>query len=566
MAKTVGPGGVTWGWPEGSDHWGDEMDANLQKLDAITHTQRTLEDFGGVGDNATDNTDALALAVADGAVVIPDGKFRISTEIPANTRGVPVTGPGSLMVPVSQEVPSLGYHRYPFVEDEGKAWFGMEYLYPLHKAWKDVSIPAIYLTGDSTIYGTGITEEFAKPENLLLTSIRQRGFEATVTNKAVPSTTTLDFDSQMSNAEIDAATAVLVGFGINDSFAPPSVIPVVENGIIVNGAPTHASLDAFIAAYRAILVRIRGRRSELETTIIIKTPNAVSDTSHSRDETQAYAQRRALRKLARDFKCVLIDTPMFVSDVRPNQNINQSDTVGPTGKWSGATQIAPGWMDDPFREAGFYYDPNSFGNAVHPLEIANAWIWGVVAECICGPFRWLAKNNWTNNAVTQAQAAWNPDAYGYGATTYRATIGNGWPVDGIVHTIKDTTGNGIQIVYGYTESVPNINFRTAVNATSWSGWGVDYPSIRSKVLTGTTESSQGGVVSVAHGLTASKILSVQAVIEHTTGAFVPNGYTYAAGYDASVSWDATTILIANSPTNSANILAKPVKIIVNYGA
>lgn len=35
MAKTTGPGGVVWGWPEGTDHWGTENDNNLQILDAL---------------------------------------------------------------------------------------------------------------------------------------------------------------------------------------------------------------------------------------------------------------------------------------------------------------------------------------------------------------------------------------------------------------------------------------------------------------------------------------------------------------------------------------------------
>jgi hypothetical protein len=31
---TTGPGGITWGWPEGFDGWGANNDVNLQKLDA----------------------------------------------------------------------------------------------------------------------------------------------------------------------------------------------------------------------------------------------------------------------------------------------------------------------------------------------------------------------------------------------------------------------------------------------------------------------------------------------------------------------------------------------------
>jgi hypothetical protein len=474
MAKVVGPGGVTWGWPEGSDHWGDEMDANLQKLDAITHTQRTLEDFGGVGDDATDNTDALALAVADGAVVIPDGKFRIPTEIPTNTRGVPVTGPGSLMVPVDQGDLTKGYHRYAFVEDEHQRWFGLEYLFPLHSAWKasTSAAPKLYMCGDSTINGDSIVQTEWLPDNALRAAIQRRGFKATIVKKAVSGSTVAEFDAQMSNAEIDDAVSIIISFGINDTFPPPDSWDFV--GVPGAGVPKYASFDAFVDAYRAALARIRARRSELECAIVIKTSNVVNDTQHNRDEWQAHRQRRALRKLARDYKCCLIDIPMYVGDTRPNPLIDSGRTVMPTGKWSGVTQLAPGWMDDPFRTIEGIRDPRCYGNGIHPLETANIWIWGIVADILCGTVREIASNNWMIDPTAELNPSTTPDLYPAGASTYRARFADGWPLDGIAHTIKDTAGNCIQWHYATGADNADYYVRLSKNGTTWGRWETNW--------------------------------------------------------------------------------------------
>lgn len=88
--------------------------------------------------------------------------------------------------------------------------------------------------------------------------------------------------------------------------------------------------------------------------------------------------------------------------------------------------------------------------------------------------------------------------------------------------------------------------------------------IRQKILTGTTGSSQGSSVSLAHGLTSTNIIHSSAMVEYTTGYKVPQEHSATAGYQFSLKVDPTNIVITNSAANSSNILSKSVKVTVTY--
>jgi hypothetical protein len=93
--------------------------------------------------------------------------------------------------------------------------------------------------------------------------------------------------------------------------------------------------------------------------------------------------------------------------------------------------------------------------------------------------------------------------------------------------------------------------------------GSDGPSIKMKELSGTTNSSSGGAVSITHGLTQSKILSVSILVNGSLGNDVAPNSTYNNFlYDFFVS--PTAITINNIPGNDANILNRPIKILVTY--
>lgn len=80
-------------------------------------------------------------------------------------------------------------------------------------------------------------------------------------------------------------------------------------------------------------------------------------------------------------------------------------------------------------------------------------------------------------------------------------------------------------------------------------------SANQTTLTGTTNGSQGGTTSVAHGITSTGIKGISAVVFTASGVGVTAGNA-STGLQFSVSFDATNVTVTNHPTNSANILSK----------
>ncbi len=94
--------------------------------------------------------------------------------------------------------------------------------------------------------------------------------------------------------------------------------------------------------------------------------------------------------------------------------------------------------------------------------------------------------------------------------------------------------------------------------------GSDAPAIKTKKLTGTTAATEGGNANIAHGVIASKILSVDVRIEYGANNYLTTGYNHIAGYMANKQWSSTNITIYNHDTESENILSKPLVILVTY--
>lgn len=90
------------------------------------------------------------------------------------------------------------------------------------------------------------------------------------------------------------------------------------------------------------------------------------------------------------------------------------------------------------------------------------------------------------------------------------------------------------------------------------------PRIKVKKLTGTTAASQGANVLIPHGLTLSKILSVSIIVETNATSQHPPNYTITAGHEYEYVLVTSSISITNKNANSANILSKPMRILVTY--
>ncbi|MFB0945230.1 MAG: hypothetical protein QMB24_03605, partial [Spirosomataceae bacterium] len=97
------------------------------------------------------------------------------------------------------------------------------------------------------------------------------------------------------------------------------------------------------------------------------------------------------------------------------------------------------------------------------------------------------------------------------------------------------------------------------------GGGASVPNIKMKKLTGTTSGSEGGQVSIPHGIGSSdKILSVDVGVNALTDVYDPVNYNKFADREYNYNYNGSWIFVTNKAGNSADILNKPIKILIIY--
>jgi hypothetical protein len=105
-----------------------------------------------------------------------------------------------------------------------------------------------------------------------------------------------------------------------------------------------------------------------------------------------------------------------------------------------------------------------------------------------------------------------------------------------------------------------------VGGFSSLGGDANHPGIKVKVLTGTTAATEGGVTTVAHAISLSKIVSTTVSINYNNSYLIPPNYSISPGYEYGFNTDTTNINIVLKALNSANILSKPLTITIIYTA
>lgn len=168
------------------------------------------------------------------------------------------------------------------------------------------------------------------------------------------------------------------------------------------------------------------------------------------------------------------------------------------------------------------------------------------------------------------------------ATTTLGDAVNGTPIMG-----KETRPKNIAVAVMVKYQNPVVNYNGLTSSNTWSGsntftaqgaggtaissatitsnyttgftqLGSTAPKIKVKKVTGTTNANQNAGASIAHGLTASKIISGVCVVWISADQYMASGYTFFAGYNFSYDVDSADIHLYNSNANSGNILSKPI--------
>lgn len=151
-----------------------------------------------------------------------------------------------------------------------------------------------------------------------------------------------------------------------------------------------------------------------------------------------------------------------------------------------------------------------------------------------------------------------------------AAAANYWQSAG-AHTwhavISGTAGNVATLVQTANLSAAG-DFTPAgsLSIPGFSTLGTGAPSVKMKKLTGTTAATEGSTVTVAHGLTASKILSVDVIVDDGAGTYIKQNVTEFIGREFNVYFNATNVFVRNHGTNSENLLSKAFSVLVTYEA
>jgi len=131
------------------------------------------------------------------------------------------------------------------------------------------------------------------------------------------------------------------------------------------------------------------------------------------------------------------------------------------------------------------------------------------------------------------------------------------------------------LAYGVTLPFPSFTAGTVISASEVNSnfaalkGAVDTleaqatTTVKTKKLSGTTGTAQGSHVFILHGLDASKILSIDVMVEWTTNGYIHPRYDNG-GYEFRWYSDSTQIAVGNSVSNSSNILSRPIKILITY--
>jgi hypothetical protein len=104
-----------------------------------------------------------------------------------------------------------------------------------------------------------------------------------------------------------------------------------------------------------------------------------------------------------------------------------------------------------------------------------------------------------------------------------------------------------------------------VSVGGFTNLGTGAPKIKMITITNTTAGTEGGSSNFAHGLTASKIIDYQVLVEVTGGGvWVQSNHTTFAERQFDTELNTTNLRVFNHPTNSGSITNRPIKVVLTY--
>lgn len=395
----------------------------------------SVKDFGAIGNDAGDELTAINAALVDPIkhILLPTGEYRVSAN-PTNIYGNQFLGNGVIKKPITG-----GYQQLNSYADEVFEYgFGREYLWKFLndiKNYKTVNT-IVQVYGDSTIAGSNQTTPYLV-QNLIPYLYRIKGIPSSIqiANFGVSGTSIGSLDA-ISHGGSDRSL-IIIKYGINDGY--------------LSQHPMETRLNTFATTLRAKLAEYRASYPVVGTnsaSVLLVGPNSTSDTPFGRDEYWYEQLRGIYIQAARDYKCAYFDTYAFLKDARG---------------FAGTS------FDDPYGD----------GRAIHPGDLMHAQIWGGIFDWIIGPsdtpyYKTNVFQNVRNSQLNNILATTLPNTFPIGISWYRATVANGWPIDGYVETHRHADDIVWQRLISYNDAKTfgnqTITRCSSSNLGAWETW------------------------------------------------------------------------------------------------
>lgn len=211
--------------------------------------------------------------------------------------------------------------------------FGQEYLAAFHNKLLSETPALMTFSGDSTTFGTNITD----PNYILSTAVLRIGLNRrhalTAANAGHSGASTEDWRTLYLAGDLATNPDLyILRWGLNDPF-------------------WGRSLADFEQSLRDGLATARASKPIADMSILLMVPNTANDTANGRDAAWMEATRPIIRQAARDYQCAFIDTFKLWEDTENAANL---------------------WMDEPLGP----------GVVIHPLNVMNSWISSKIGELI----------------------------------------------------------------------------------------------------------------------------------------------------------------------------------------
>lgn len=417
------PGAVKTTVNSALDELDSSLTAALEGLDVNESVFPDLLNAGAAGDGVANDQLIIdaEISINQGSLIVNDGhKFLVNTL--SNIKGVDLQGFGHIVKAITGGVQKLNSYA-----DKHQYVFGREYLAAFHNLLitqytTPTRKPIIVFSGDSTTAGVGVSEDYQI--NALLKQFAydqgiQTAYGISSINRGQSGANTEQWrTSHLAGDLAESPDLLVLRWGINDpGWLKNGTTPPLDAG---QAYPDRRDVDDFLLSLRSGLETIRASRSLSSLSIVLMSPNSTADTPNGRDELWYEQIIPGIKQAARDFQCAFVDTYAYLKDSRPAAGI---------------------WMDDPFGD----------GRAIHPLNVMNMWIAGLIADVIF-PQGLVSKIGRANvrsvgGAEDVGDVSRLPSYYKYGVTISRAQTG--FPIDGTLITVRSQDETVLQLLYPY---------------------------------------------------------------------------------------------------------------------